>query len=161
MNISTASADFRRILGHYPTGVCIITSIGADGVPLGMVVGSFTSVSLDPPLVGFLPMTSSESWRRIGETGRFCVNVLSSRQEPLCRTFASRTPDKYAGVDYRLSPGGLPIFDGAIAWIECGIHAVHEAGDHLIVLGEVQALDVDQPETPLLFFKGDYVSLAV
>lgn len=161
MTISTVSADFRRILGHYPTGVCIITSIDADDVPLGMVVGSFTSVSLDPPLVGFLPMTSSESWRRIGATGRFCVNVLSARQEMLCRTFASRTPDKYEGVDYRLSPGGLPILDGAIAWIECSIHAEHEAGDHLIVLGAVRALDVDRPETPLLFFKGDYVSLNV
>ncbi|MCW1384887.1 flavin reductase family protein [Novosphingobium sp. KCTC 2891] len=161
MTIPIDSAYFRRILGHYPTGICIITSIDAEGAPLGMVVGSFTSVSLDPPLVGFLPTTNSESWRRIGESGRFCVNVLSSQQETLCRTFASRIPDKYAGIDYRLSPGGLPIFDGAIAWIECDIHAVHEAGDHLIVLGDVRALDVEHPESPLLFFKGDYVSLNV
>lgn len=149
-------ATFRRVLGHYPTGVCVITARGADGPPVGMVVGSFTSVSLDPPLVAFFPDKRSTSWPRIEATGRFCVNVLASDQQGLCRQFASSGGDKFAGVTHRLSANGSPILDGVIAWIDCTLHATHEAGDHLIVLGEVVALEVHNPAAPLLFYQGAY-----
>jgi flavin reductase (DIM6/NTAB) family NADH-FMN oxidoreductase RutF len=121
-----------------------------------MSVGSFTSVSLDPPLVAFIPDRKSTSWPRIAATERFCVNILARHQEPLCRAFASRSDDKFAGVPYRLSDAGLPILDDVVAWIDCDLHAVHAAGDHFIVLGEVHSLDVMHPHTPLLFFQGGY-----
>lgn len=149
-------ATFRRVLGHYPTGVCVITAQEGDGTASGMVVGSFTSVSLDPPLVAFFPDKGSSSWPRIAAAGKFCVNVLASDQLPLCRQFASRGGDKFAGVSHRLSENGSPILDGVIAWIDCTLHATHEAGDHLIVLGHVHALEVDKPGSPLLFFQGGY-----
>lgn len=147
---------FRRVLGHYPTGVCVVTAAGEDGEPVGMVVGSFTSVSLDPPLVAFFPAKSSGSWPRIERVGKFCVNVLASDQKSLCRQLAAPGPDKFSGVSHRVSANGSPILDGVVAWIDCSLHAVHEAGDHYIVLGRVVALEVDRPDRPLLFFQGSY-----
>jgi 3-hydroxy-9,10-secoandrosta-1,3,5(10)-triene-9,17-dione monooxygenase reductase component len=147
---------FRQVLGHYPTGVCVVTAMQADGKPVGMAVGSFTSVSLDPPLVAFLPDRSSSSWPKIQDTGRFCVNVLGADHEPICRQFASKAADKFEGLSYRLSASGSPIIDAAIAWIDCDIHAVHEAGDHYIVLGLVNGLEHRPSEGPLLFFQGKY-----
>jgi 3-hydroxy-9,10-secoandrosta-1,3,5(10)-triene-9,17-dione monooxygenase reductase component len=150
------NATFRRVLGHYPTGVCVVTAIEEGETPAGMVVGSFTSVSLDPPLVAFFPDRKSTSWPRIERVGKFCVNVLSSDQQALCRQFASSGGDKFAGVSHRVSANGSPILDGVVAWIDCTLDAVHEAGDHYIVLGRVVALEVDRPESPLLFFQGSY-----
>jgi 3-hydroxy-9,10-secoandrosta-1,3,5(10)-triene-9,17-dione monooxygenase reductase component len=147
---------FRRILGHYPTGVCVITAVEPDGKLAGMAVGSFTSVSLTPPLVAFFPDRRSGSWPRIEAAGRFCVNVLADDQEWLCRRFAAKTENKFEDVSHRLSDGGMPILDQVVAWIDCTLHAVHEAGDHFIVLGEVQALDVGRDARPLLFFQGGY-----
>lgn len=154
------SATFRRVLGHYPTGVCVVTAVEADGAPTGMVVGSFTSVSLDPPLVAFFPDRKSTSWPRIEKVGKFCVNVLGSDQQPLCRQFAASGADKFAGVSHRVSANGSPILDGVVAWIDCTLDVVHEAGDHYIVLGRVIALEVDRPTSPLLFFQGGYGAFA-
>ena len=153
-------ATFRHVLGHYPTGVCVVTAIEPSGAPVGMAVGSFTSVSLDPPLVAFLPDKASATWQRIAGAGRFCVNVLASDQEQICRQFAARGIDKFAGVSHRLSANGSPVLDGVLAWIDCTLHAVHEAGDHFIVLGEVIELDIARPGQPLLFFRGKYGALA-
>lgn len=157
MNDTLDSRSFRRILGHYPTGVCAITSV-SGGSPVGMVVGSFTSVSLDPPLVAFLPDRKSTSWPKLEASGRFCVNVLSDRQRHVCERLSSKAENKFEMLRYRSSPSGLPIVDGAIAWIDCSLHAVHEAGDHYIVLGRVEALDVAHADRPLLFFQGGYGS---
>lgn len=147
---------FRHVLGHYPTGVCVVTAMPADGKPVGLVVGSFTSVSLDPPLVGFLPDRSSTSWPKVQAAGHFCVNVLAANQRATCGAFASKAEDKFAGIPYRLSEHGVPILENAVAWIDCTLHAVHEAGDHFIALGEVKALDVEKPQSPLLFYRGGY-----
>lgn len=149
-------ATFRRILGHYPTGVCVITSVDDAGARLGFVVGSFSSVSLDPPLVAFFPDKKSSTWPRIEATKRFCVNVLGDDQGDLCRRFASKADDKFDGVTHRTSPAGLPILDGVVAWIDCDLYAVYEAGDHYIALGRVHALDSEAPTRPLLFFQGGY-----
>lgn len=150
---------FRRILGHYPTGICAITATQADGVPAAMIVGSFTSVSLNPPLVAFFPDKGSSSWRKIEACGRFCVNALGDHQEALCRTLSSKDPYKFENVPHHQSEGGSPILDGALAWIDCSLYAVHEAGDHYIVIGEVLALDTHHPGTPLLFHKGGYAKV--
>jgi 3-hydroxy-9,10-secoandrosta-1,3,5(10)-triene-9,17-dione monooxygenase reductase component len=149
------SAEFRRILGHYPTGVCAVTTMVGE-LPVGMVVGSFTSVSLDPPLVAFFPDRSSTSWPKIEATGRFCVNVLAEHQHDVCRALASKAENKFEKVAYRESGAGLPIIDGSVAWIDCDLHAVYEAGDHFIVLGRVHSLDAEHAHRPLLFFQGGY-----
>ncbi|WP_257556001.1 flavin reductase family protein [Sphingobium sp. CFD-2] len=156
MTIDIDASHFRKILGHYPTGVCAITAMQSNGMPAAMIVGSFTSVSLDPPLVAFFPDKGSSSWPKIKAVGRFCVNVLGDAQEGLCRILASKDPNKFDGVPHHLSALGSPIVDGALVWIDCSIHAVHDAGDHHIVLGDVHALGVHHPGTPLLFHRGSY-----
>lgn len=153
-------ADFRNVLGCYPTGVCVITAMGADGQPAGMVVGTFTSVSLDPPLVGFLPDKGSSSWPKIEEAGRFCVNVLGSNQQALCRQVAARGPEKFTGVDYTVSDNNVPVLAGAIASIECTIRSVTEAGDHWFVLGDVLRLEAGREDDPMLFHRGRYGGFA-
>lgn len=149
------SGTFRRILGHYPTGVCAITSIDANG-PIGMIVGSFTSVSLDPPLVAFLPARISTTWPKVEATQRFCVNILSERQSNVCESLSQKTKNRFDALGYRSSPGGLPVLNGALAWIECALSAVHEAGDHLIAVGQVERLDALDHDQPLIFFRGQY-----
>jgi flavin reductase (DIM6/NTAB) family NADH-FMN oxidoreductase RutF len=155
------SATFRRVLGHYPTGVSIVTAIGGDGEQLGMVVGSFTSVSLDPPLVAFLPGKLSKTWPKIEAAGKFCVNVLAADQEQLCRRISAPGPDKFADVSHSLSGNGSPVLDGIVAWIDCSLYAVHEAGDHYIAVGRVPGLEVVRPQRPLLFFQGSYGEFAL
>ncbi|MFG2658480.1 flavin reductase [Streptomyces sp. NPDC048425] len=147
---------FREVLGQYPTGVCVVTAVQADGSRAGFVVGSFTSVSLDPPLVAFFPDKRSTSWPKIESAGRFCVNILSSDQEYLCRQFASKAEDKFEGVAVRAAGSGSPIIEDAVAWIDCDLESVQEAGDHYIVIGRVRELDIENPELPLLFFQGGY-----
>ncbi|ABD24962.1 flavin reductase-like, FMN-binding protein [Novosphingobium aromaticivorans DSM 12444] len=149
-------AHFRKVLGHYPTGVCAITAKTPDGTATAMIVGSFTSVSLDPPLVGFFPDKQSSSWSAISVCDGFCVNVLGSSQEALCRQLASKDPRKFEGVAHTLSPRGAPLIDGALAWIDCSMHSVSEAGDHLLVLGAVESFEIATPGDPLLFHKGSY-----
>lgn len=150
------SQKFRNILGHYPTGVCVITAVQENNEPVGMTVGSFTSVSLDPPLVGFFPSRNSSSWLKMAGAQRFCVNVLADDQEWVCRRFASKLQDKFEDVGYRLSDAGLPILGNVVAWIDCDLHSVMEAGDHYIVLGEVRELAVERNAKPLIFCQGNY-----
>lgn len=150
---------FRQVLGHFPTGVTVITATAPDGTPVGFTIGSFTSVSLDPPLVGFLPMVNSERWVAIQASGSFCVNVLGAHQAELCWRFAkSSITEPFDGVDWRPSPTtGSPMIDGSIATIDCTIEGVVDAGDHHFVLGRVVDLDHADPEhepNPLLFFRG-------
>ena len=147
---------FRQVLGQYPTGVCAITAIEPHGAPTGFVVGSFTSVSLSPPLVAFLPDKSSTSWPKIERAQQFCVNILGADHEELCRRFAAKNTDRFDGVSWRPASSGAPIIAGVVAWIDCDLHSVTEAGDHYVVLGRVRELDVEKPGLPLLFFQGGY-----
>lgn len=149
------AAEFRRILGHYPTGVCAVTAMAGER-PVGMVVGSFTSVSLDPMLVAFFPDKSSTTWPHIEATGHFCVNVLGDSQQQVCKALASKGADKFAGVEFHAARSGAPIIEGVLAWIDCALEAVHEAGDHYIVLGRVRELDLHADGSPLVFHKGGY-----
>ena len=146
---------FRETLGHYPTGVAVITAV-VDGQPVGMVVGTFSSVSMDPPLIAFYPMSSSRSFAQLRNATSFCVNVLASDQEPLCRQFATAGERKFDGVSWRPAALGAPILADAVSWIECTFEDVREAGDHFIVLGRVHDLAVERSTLPLLFFQGGY-----
>lgn len=150
---------FRDVLGCYPTGVCVITSVSPEGDRWGLAVGTFTSISLDPPLVGFLPDKRSTSWAQIEQTGRFCVNILADAQMEDCQRFATRGADKFEGMSHGHSPGGLPLLDDVLAWIECDIAQVIELGDHLLVVGAVTAMDKANDGQPLLFHRGGYHTL--
>ena len=152
--------QFRTVLGHFPTGVTIVSGMDGD-LPVGFTIGSFTSVSLDPPMVGFLPMKGSDTWEAIERSGSFCVNVLSRDQADLCWQFAKNgnEDERYDDVVWHPAPSGSPIIDRAVAWIDCTIEQVYEMGDHFFVLGRVIALDADADHNgtgpfPLLFFKG-------
>jgi len=148
--------EYRRTLGSYPTGVVIITGAAGDG-PVGLAIGSFSSVSLDPPLVGFLPDKGSTSWPRIHATGHFCVNVLAADQLDVCKAFASKGGDKYDSIKWHTATTGSPVIDGVVAWMDCSLERVDEAGDHWLVLGRIEEMGIERDDVgPLLFFRGAY-----
>lgn len=147
---------FRQVLGNYPTGVVAITARGEDGSPLVMIIGSFVSISLDPPLVGFFVDLNSRSQALIRATGRFCVNILAAEQEALCRQIAGGKPERLAGIDWGQSAHGNPVIDGVIATIDCDISQSVALGDHDLVVGQVRHLQIRSQKTPLLFFRGEF-----
>jgi 3-hydroxy-9,10-secoandrosta-1,3,5(10)-triene-9,17-dione monooxygenase reductase component len=150
-----SARKFRDVLGRFCTGVTVVTSI-SNGQPVGMTCQSFSSVSLDPPLVLFCPAKSSRAWPRMQRAGFFCVNLLSHDQHELSNGFAAKGTDKFAGVSWRPSATGAPLLDGVLGWVDCTIYAVHEAGDHYVVLGRVMDLGVEDAPHPLLFYRGRY-----
>ncbi|MFD8145896.1 flavin reductase family protein, partial [Streptomyces sp. NPDC059708] len=156
-------AEFRAVLGNFASGVTIITAPPIDGEegPAGFACQSFASLSLDPPLVTFMVARTSTTWPRIARAGVFCVNILGAAQGELCRAFAVSGADKFAGVSHRPAPvTGSPQLDSVPAWIDCRIHAVHTGGDHLIVVGRVEAMGAEGEGEPLLFHKGRFGRLA-
>ncbi|GAA3310834.1 flavin reductase family protein [Streptomyces cinereospinus] len=153
------AALFRRVLGRVPTAVSVVTAEGADG-PVGVTVGSFTSVSLDPPLVAFFCGLHSASAAAIAAAGRFCVNVLAEDQQRQCAAFASRTGDRFASGAFDAGENGAPQLRDAIAWIECEVDSTFEAGDHLAIMGRVQRMTAaGSDRRPLVFYQGRLVKL--
>jgi len=148
------TARFREVLGHFTSGLTVITGLDRDG-PVGFTCQSFMSVSLDPPLVAFAPSRTSASWPRIETVGAFCANVLGEHQEALSRVFATKDPDKFRGIGWRRASTGSPVLDHVLAWVDCRVEAVHPAGDHLVVLGRVEELGLGDGE-PLLFYRAGY-----
>lgn len=150
------AGEFRRVLGHFASGVTVITAHDEDG-PAGFACQSFSSLSLDPPLVAFMVARTSTTWPRIARAGFFCVNILGAEQGGLCRSFAVSGADKFAGVAHEPAPAtGAPLLTGVPAWIDCRIHAVHTGGDHLIVVGRVESLGGADEGEPLLFHQGAF-----
>ncbi|QQB36156.1 flavin reductase family protein [Achromobacter deleyi] len=152
---------FREALGHYASGITVVTT-HIDGEPIGFTCQSFHSVSMSPPLVSFSVMSNSASYPKIRQAGRFAVNILSDGQVEVSNQFARRGTDKWLGIDWQESPLGNPLIAGSLHWIDCEIHAEYAAGDHVIVIGEVKALDLQQAGAtqPLLYFKGQYRNMA-
>jgi flavin reductase (DIM6/NTAB) family NADH-FMN oxidoreductase RutF len=148
-------ADYRRVLGHFATGVTVVTSRDEAG-PVGLAVNSFTSVSLDPPLVAICVNRASTTWPRIRAIGRFTVNILGADQEGVSRRFASTPGERFEGIGWRPSPSGSPLLEGGLAWIDAAVEAEHDAGDHILVVGRVVALDVVREGAPLVFYRGGY-----
>jgi 3-hydroxy-9,10-secoandrosta-1,3,5(10)-triene-9,17-dione monooxygenase reductase component len=153
---SIDEARFRQVLGHFPTGVTVVSAHPDGEPPVGLAVGSFFSVSLAPALVGFCPGRSSTSWPHIEAAGSFCVNILADDQEDVARVFAGKGDDKFQSVGWHPSGTGSPIISDVLAWIDCTIADVHDAGDHYIVTGVVHELKVEREGHPLVFFRGGY-----
>ncbi len=147
--------DFRKVLGRLPTGVTVVTATDDDG-PVGVAIGSFFSVSLDPPLVGFCLGKTSNSWARIEKAGSLCVNILSELQADICGTFAGKSDDKFAGLEYTTSSTGSPVLAGCCGMIDCTIEHVLDGGDHNIIIGRVRNLEEGDECGPLVFYKGGY-----
>ena len=148
---------FRDVLGRFCTGVTVVTST-SDGRPVGMTCQSFCSVSLSPPLVLFCPARTSRAWPHIQRAGFFCVNLLAAGQDDLSNGMATKGVEKFAGLTWRPSPTGAPLLDGILGYVDCTVHAVHEAGDHYVVIGRVQELGAGEAGDPLLFYRGGYTS---
>jgi flavin reductase (DIM6/NTAB) family NADH-FMN oxidoreductase RutF len=151
--------QFFSLMASFASSVTVITSKGPDGVIRGLTATAFSSVSLDPRLCMVGVDNRSESVATITESGTFVVNILANDQEEISRRFASKLPDKYEGIAYRLGPEtGAPILEGVLAWIECKVYEVAAGGDHTIFIGEI--LDGTANEgTPLLYFRGQYRQL--
>ncbi len=149
------SAAFRAVLGHFATGVTIVTALDGDE-PVGMACNSFASVSLDPPLVMFCAAKSSTTWPRIQHAGHFAVNVLGEDGEAMCRVFATKGADRFSAVTHHRAVTGAPVLADALAYIDCETEAEHDAGDHVIVVGRVVELGYATEGKPLLFYRGGY-----
>lgn len=148
-------AAFREVLGRFATGVTIVTAVAGDE-PVGMAVNSFTSVSLDPPLVLFCAARTSTTWPRIRSARRFAVNILGDHQEGVSRLFATRGADRFGSVAWHVGVSGAPLLDDVLAFVDCTIEAEHDAGDHVIVVGRVLDLGIGAECGPLLFHGGGY-----
>jgi flavin reductase (DIM6/NTAB) family NADH-FMN oxidoreductase RutF len=150
---------FRSILGRFATGVTIVTALDEHGQPHGMTVSAFSSLSLNPPLVLICIDNAATMSPVIATASHFVVNILTSTQEELSRRFADQLDNRFAGIGYRESASGAPILDDVLAWVDCRVVARHPAGDHVIVIGEVQSGKVLNGE-PLLYYRSGYAMLA-
>jgi flavin reductase (DIM6/NTAB) family NADH-FMN oxidoreductase RutF len=147
--------QFRSVLGHFATGVTIITAMDRDE-PVGMAANSFTSLSLDPPLILFCVAHTSSTWPRIEAAGTFAVNILGEDGEALCQLFATKGADRFASTPWRVGVSGAPVLEEAIAYLDCRFEAEHPGGDHKIIVGRVLDLDMREGARPLLFYRGGY-----
>jgi 3-hydroxy-9,10-secoandrosta-1,3,5(10)-triene-9,17-dione monooxygenase reductase component len=148
---------YRQVMGHFATGVTVVTA-AIGGVPAGLSVNSFTSVSLQPPLVAICVSRLSTTWRKIRQSGSFCVNILAEDQEDMSRVFAARRPDKFSGIGWKPAESGAPILNDVLAWVDCRVVAEHDGGDHVVVVGQVRDLEVAREGLPLIFYRGGYGS---
>jgi 3-hydroxy-9,10-secoandrosta-1,3,5(10)-triene-9,17-dione monooxygenase reductase component len=147
-------ARFREVLGHFATGVTIVTASEEAG-PVGFSCQSFAALSLDPPMVILAPAKTSTSWPRIAQAGSFCVNILSDDQVDVCRAFAVSGGDKFVGVEWTPGVTGAPKITGSLAIIECTLGTIHDGGDHELVTGHVVALETGEG-SPLLFYRSGF-----
>ncbi|MEU0118087.1 flavin reductase family protein [Streptomyces bobili] len=151
--------SFRDVLGRFSTGVVLVTAQTGDG-PVGMAANSFTSVSLDPPLVALCAARSSTTWPAIRAAGGFAITILGAHQEEVCRTFATRGIDRFVGLDWSHTPAGHPVLSDGLGWLDCAVETVHPAGDHELVVARADGWAVMPRRSPLIFHSGHYTRLA-
>ena len=155
------AARFRRIMGHYPTGVTVVTAVDRDGTPVGLTANSVTSVSLDPPLVLVCVSEKSSSLSAILANGAFAVNILGAGAAATAVRFAEeKRTDRFHDVPFTVREGGGPVLEGAVAWMTCGLYRTFEAGDHVILVGKVNDGEAAGGD-PLVFLLGQYEDLTV
>jgi len=150
--------ELRDALGTFATGVTIVTAMLPTGQPIGFTANSFTSVSLDPPLILVCIAKTAAGYATYTSTGSFCVNVFSEDQRDLSGTFAQRGTDKFVGVSWHQNQTGSPIIDGGIGHFDCSMHQIVDAGDHAILIGRVVGFDANN-DAPLFYHRGKYVAL--
>jgi flavin reductase (DIM6/NTAB) family NADH-FMN oxidoreductase RutF len=151
--------ELRRVMGHFPTGVTVVTTVSKAGKLYGLTANSFTSVSLVPPLVLVCVDKRAESYQCFEESKCYTVNFLADDQEDLSRRFATTGVDKFEGVGYRMGANQAPILNGVLAYLECKVVGAYDGGDHTIYVGEIEQADTREAK-PLLFYRGGYRSLA-
>lgn len=151
-NLEIDPAEYRKVFGLLPTGVVAITGLTADRKPMGFVVGTFQSLSLDPPLVTFCVDKSSSTWPTLRSLGRFTANILSSEQLNVCRALSRKGDEKFEGVSYEESPLGTPRISGSTAWIDCEVLSEVVAGDHYMIVGAVDSMVTGEGDA--LMFRG-------
>jgi len=152
------AATFRQALGRFPTGVCILTSV-VEGVPLGMTVSSFNSLSLDPPLVLFSIDGRAASLRSWTKAEGYALNVLAEGQREVSERFAKPRSNKWEGTSYAHGLFGAPVLPGVAALFECAAESAREAGDHVLFIGAVQRFRIFADRLPLVFHGGQYGSV--
>lgn len=156
--MSVDQRSFRKALGCFATGVTVVTTLHPDSkAPAGVTVSAFSSLSLDPPLVLFCLGNKTSSIDSFKSNGHFAINVLSETQRDLSIRFASRSEDKWAGMEWETGLGGVPLLSGCLATLECKLVNTIEGGDHLIFVGEVQNLTHQEGGAPLVYFRGAYM----
>jgi flavin reductase (DIM6/NTAB) family NADH-FMN oxidoreductase RutF len=148
-------ARLREVLGYFASGVTVVTAVAEEG-PIGFTCQSFSSLSLDPPLVVFAPARTSATWPRLRQLGRFCINVLAEGQDDVSQNFARSGTDKLAGVTWTPSAHGSPVLDGVVAWIDAQLWAEYDGGDHTLVAARVLDLGAEPDRRPLLYHRGTY-----
>lgn len=150
---------FKEVMSRFASGVTIVSGMESD-VPVGFTCQSFISLSADPPFVAVAPARTSTSWPRIARAGSFCVNVLGDHQLELARAFAISGGPKFEGVDWRPAPvTGAPLIEGSLAWVDCRVELVHDAGDHELIIGKVLELGTGEG-SPLLYFQSRFATVA-
>jgi flavin reductase (DIM6/NTAB) family NADH-FMN oxidoreductase RutF len=160
VSTATDTLRYRQVIGHFATGVAIVTCNGPDG-PTGLTTNAITSVSLEPLLLLVCFDNSSRTLPAVRDARRFCVNVLRAGQDELARVFASKrvAHEKFEAATHMVAHG-VPVLDGALAWLACDLEAMHPAGDHTIGIGAITHMDADPDGEPLVWFRGDYGTFA-
>jgi flavin reductase len=153
------TVDLRAFAGSFPTGVAVITTSDLAGTPCGLTISALTSLSMEPPLFLICLNKTSNTLAALQESRRFCINLLSSEQAPISKLFASKAANKFDSIGYSDGDLGVPLIDGALAHAECTVHAIHDGGDHKIIIGMLESTVVNGGE-PLAYFQSRYASLA-
>ena len=150
--------DYRRALGCFPTGVTIVTAFDADRQPWGLTANSFTSVSLEPPVISVCVAKTGRVFPTLVASSRFAVNILAADQQEMALHFASKVDNRFIGIDWQANVGGAPLLSGASAQLDCSIHARIDAHDHEILLGLVESY-THQPSAPLVYCRGNFFAV--
>jgi flavin reductase (DIM6/NTAB) family NADH-FMN oxidoreductase RutF len=158
--MSVDQLEFRRVMGHFATGVTVVTTHDGDGKLSGLTANAVASVSLEPPMILVCVDKKSDSYPMFGASNCFAVNILSNEQETLSRRFAKSGGDKFTGIGFQLGVTGAPLLSDTIAHLECTIRHSFDAGDHTIYVGEAVGIAVSSEEDPLLYFRGGYRNLS-
>ena len=152
--------DLRNTLGRFATGVTVVTALSPEGIPIGLTISSFNSVSLDPPLILWSLSLNSPNVEAFCNAGHYAVNVLSAQQQEISNRFASRMENRFTGLHLRTGLSGVPLIEGCCAWFECAPEVQYPGGDHLMLVGRVARFTTGEADSPLLFHNARYHQLA-
>ena len=156
--MSVDQSAFRAVLGRFASGVTVVTTLDRRGRDVGMTVSAFSSVSLDPPLVLICIDHAASAYSALSKAKHFIANILSERQEALARRFAEKDSNRFDGIGYERGQNGAAVLLDVLGYIECEVVARHEAGDHDIIIGSVEAAEAHEGK-PLLYYRGGYARL--